>query len=80
MNDIAKKLMNFKDRLEEAKQGESRVEGKIQSLTERLEKSCGCKDETEAEKKIEQLDKRIERFRREIEEGINELEEEGIGE
>lgn len=76
MPDLAKKIMNFKDQLEEAKREESRIEGKMQTLTERLEKSCGCKDEKEAEKKIDQLDKRAERFEKEIETGIEELEEE----
>ena len=70
-----KQLMSLKQEITDAKQEKSRLEGRLQQLSEQLLKEYGCKTLAEAEKKLKEMDTQIAKLSTTIQEQSRELEE-----
>lgn len=70
-----KKLLELKDKIEDAKTKLNKLEGMKSNYMDRLNEEFKCKTLKEAETKLIQLDKDIDELQEKINKGIKELEE-----
>jgi len=70
-----KELYKLKEKVEKAKTEVSELNGHKSALMKQLEKEWGCKTVPEAEKKLETMKKEVAKLDKDIEAGIEELEE-----
>lgn len=68
-------LMAIKRNVEANKEKKARLEGKLSSLMERLEKEFGCKSLKDAEKKLKELNSEMERMEKELTKGVEDIQE-----
>lgn len=76
---LATQLLNLKRQFEVDKEKKARLEGKLASLMDRLQKEFGCKTVQEAEKKLEKLNADIEQLQMSVKEKISDLRREYAG-
>jgi hypothetical protein len=73
-NSITEKLLDLKERIQQAKQQKSRAEGKRDELLRRLKEDHGCKTVQEAEAKVRALEKQAAEAERTLEQGVDRIE------
>jgi len=69
-----KKLLNLKERIEEARSEASELKGQQKHLMKQLE-DWGCTSVKQAKEKAKELDKKINQLSNKIDQGVEELEE-----
>lgn len=68
---LADQLLALKRQIETDKEKKARLEGRLTSLMERLQKEFGCKTIQEAEKKLTKLGVQIEELQVQVKEKID---------
>lgn len=69
-DDVAQELLQFKEKIDEAKAAKARIEGELKSLRKRLLDDFGSDDPTEVEKKVSSMRQQAIRLRKQVEEGL----------
>lgn len=72
--DLANRLLKIQEKIKDVKEEKIILETKLHSVSERL-KEIGCDTIEQAQKKIEKLEEDITMLQKEINSGIDELEE-----
>ncbi len=73
--DLTEKLLKMKEKVEKAKISKAQAKGRLEQLMSGLAEKHGCKTLKSAETKLKKLDATIAKAKKELEEGIEELEE-----
>ena len=71
---LANKLLDFKEKIEEAKIQKAQIEGKLENSRDQLRDLCGQEDIEEAKKITEKLSIKIETIEKELKEKIEDIE------
>lgn len=73
--DIGQELLNLKEKIENAKTEKATVNGKLQSITERLEGEHGCTTVVQAKELVKKLQTEKEQLEDKLETGMKKLRE-----
>lgn len=73
---ITDKLLDIKEKIEEAKNSKAKAEGKLEEHMSRLKKEFGVTSIAQAENKLVKLEKEEAALEKELNEGMEELEKE----
>jgi len=76
MTDLASELLNLKNRIEEAKEERTRLEGQLEQLQKRLKEDFNCDTPEEAEAYILELESQASKLEQEVSEGVATIKEE----
>jgi len=74
MEDITKKLMAIKTKIEDAEKQESQLKGRLDAAYERLHKDFGVKTLPEAKKLLEKMDKELAQKEERLKADVEDLE------
>lgn len=75
-DDLAQRLLNLKERIEQARSQADRLEGQIGQLEHQRATELGCSSDEEAEEYRRELEEEIARLNQELAEGLKTIEEE----
>jgi len=74
MDPLAKKLLDLKKKAEQSSQEAAEYRGQLSQLKASLKEEFGCKDEHEAQVKLEALNQELHSLNQQIEQGLQKIE------
>lgn len=72
---IAERIMEMKDNLQESKEEQIAIRSKVDTLIEQLKKEFGCTTIEEAEEKLAEFDKELQANQKQLEKAVSKFEE-----
>jgi len=73
---VTDKLLDLKDKIDKAKEGKAKAEGKMEELMARLKKDFDITSLVGAKRKLEKLEKEAADIKKELDDGLADLEKE----